>query len=139
MADSVPADIDRRSIYLTIFAARLNAREVQSFSLYAIWAFRAALEGDTPWCPPGPRSVTIPAACAWIKYAGEHLIKLDNDYGRAARGGTLWSGNNGYCRERWQLWREGFSRSAEDVSLSQIARAEARQAADRTSELLQTH
>ena len=110
-----------------------------SFSLYAIWAFRAALEGDTPWCHPGPRSVTIPAACAWVEHAGAYLIKLDDDYGRAGQGGTLWTGKSGYCKERWQLWRNGLRLAAEDASLSQDIREGAGQAAGRIAELLLVH
>lgn len=110
-----------------------------SFSLYAIWAFRAALEGDTPWCHPGPRSVTIPAACAWVEHAGADLIELDDDYGRAGQGGTLWTGKSGYCKERWQLWRNGLRLAAEDASLSQDTREGAGQAAGRIAELLLVH
>lgn len=132
-------DVQGQRTYYTIFAARLTAREIDSYALFALWAFREALEGDIPWCPSGPGCDTVPAACAWVKHAGKQLIKLDETYDEAGQGGALWSGKPGFCRERWQLWREGFRRAAEDEELSPDVRAEAGQAADRIDQLLLLH
>jgi hypothetical protein len=63
---------------------------------------------------PVIRDQTLWAAALWIKFCGEHLHSLNQIWepdprkGNVARGGPLYGGPNGFCKERWELWRERF-------------------------------
>jgi hypothetical protein len=60
------------------------------------------------------RDQTLRAAALWIEFCGEHLHLLDQIWepdrrkGDVARGGPLYDGPTGFCKERWELWRERF-------------------------------
>ncbi|OJJ35845.1 hypothetical protein ASPWEDRAFT_76201, partial [Aspergillus wentii DTO 134E9] len=98
------------------FAALLMVTEEPAFnySWFALIAFREALERpikqlDT-W---NPREAAIPAAAAWIEILGVAIYDWEDDWsGRVrsapGRGGPLWKGKHGFCRERWALWRQRF-------------------------------
>lgn len=75
---------------------------------------REALEGDTPWCPPGPDTIMVPVAAVWVRIAGHALIRREDDFGRAAQGGQLWKGKSGFCLGRWMLWKTRFEHLAAD-------------------------
>jgi hypothetical protein len=82
--------------------------------LYAIWAMRAGLETPLKDIKLEERDETLRAAALWIEFCGEHLHPLqqiwepDARKGDVARGGTLYDGPKGFCKERWELWRERF-------------------------------
>jgi hypothetical protein len=104
---------------LNAFAARMTQAQVSNFDLYAIWAFRPALEASTT-----DENVQkhIPAAAVWMFYAGSRLYDLSKkseapeDWGRAARGGARWEGPDGYSIERWNLWKQSFKESSSSDS-----------------------
>lgn len=99
------------------FAAQLtrNRRLVmEDYGIWSLWLMRDALE--TPEIGPGniPSELSIPAVVAWIAIAGAEIYSWDRDYppshkgGDPARGGPLWSGRHGFCKERWNFWKQRF-------------------------------
>lgn len=96
---------------LNAFVARLTAARVLDFSLYAIWSMRETLETDN-------RAETLekilPASAMWVVYAGRQLHDSEQGWpahplrGNPAKGGPLWSGKSGFCKERWTLWKTMF-------------------------------
>lgn len=101
------------------------------FSLYGLWALREALEGDTPWSPAGPPECTIPVAHAWVMHAGEALVHLDDDRGQVGKGGSLWKGQSGFCKERWLFWEQGLRHLSDAGHVSREIRQLAQEAAAR--------
>ncbi|KIY73836.1 hypothetical protein CYLTODRAFT_448442 [Cylindrobasidium torrendii FP15055 ss-10] len=105
----------RHWVNLNAFAARLTRTGVLNFDLYVIWAMRSALEGE---CDDDGLDTAVTAAAQWIFIAGEHIYQSERQYptapntGDPACGGPLWTGQRGFCEERWILWRERF----EDMS-----------------------
>ena len=99
---------------LNAFAAQLTVAGVD-FSLYAIWALRAALEEDSP----DLRRV-LPAAVEWFRHAGPELASLAVQRAAYAhgsdQGGTLCLGaglaDRGFSVGRWNFWR----RRLEDIA-----------------------
>lgn len=120
----------------SIFAARLTYFQVCDFSLYGLWALREALEGEMSWCTAGPLERTVPIAHAWILHAGEFLVQLDDDRGSLARGGSLWTGRNGFGKERWLFWTQRLEELSSDSQLSTHTRGLAKEAADRMERLI---
>ncbi|PYH78813.1 hypothetical protein BO82DRAFT_243353, partial [Aspergillus uvarum CBS 121591] len=123
------------------FVARLVATHEPVFrphAWFALVTLRRALE--TPWAqmaPEDPRAAWVPAAAAWIEVLGAEIYAWEEEYaagpaaGAPGRGGPLWQGKHGFCRERWGLWRERFGEVArldgEDVHVRSVAgRAERR-------------
>jgi hypothetical protein len=137
------------------FLAKVNAsgRCGPDFKYYAIWALRRALE-DADWT--SPRSIDpayddeikarlqhensmhaldgyVPPAAQWIFHAGRLVFGSDDEYaaspttGDPAAGGALWTGKHGFCRERWDFWKQRFAWVGEqvelDVSTRDVARA----------------
>ena len=101
-------------INLNAFAARLTASQTLNLSLYAIWTFRSSLETRPPQPVDRVFSAHVRAACAWIQYAGPCLYRSEETWesdprkGDPAKGGELWKGTSGFCRERWGVWKERF-------------------------------
>lgn len=97
---------------LNAFAARLTASHVLDLSLYAIWAMHDALETPLEDMKAEVRDQTLRAAALWIEFCGEHLHGMEKIWesdprkGDVARGGPLYPGPKGFCKERWELWRE---------------------------------
>lgn len=114
-----------------ILAARLTQRKVADFSLYGLWALREALEGDIPFSPGGPLEYTVPVAHAWIMHAGDVLFQLDDDRGTIARGGSLWSGQYGFCKARWSFWKHRLAELSASAELSSSMRTLAEDGSNR--------
>lgn len=102
------------------FTALLMATEepVFAYSWFALITLRDALE-----TPPNelseedPLEALIPAAAEWISILGVEIYDWDEAFcgsvGNApGRGGPLWKGKHGFCKERWELWRERFGEVA---------------------------
>lgn len=53
----------------------------------------------------------VPALAQWIIHA-DPLLNCEKEYesgeliGGPGRGGDLWKGMHGFCRERWNLWKD---------------------------------
>ena len=87
----------------------------RSFRIWALWLMRGALEY------PGndreevePLKNYLPAAVAWVSIIGPEIFSWDNEFptghreGDPGRGGPLWNGQHGFCKERWKLWKQRF-------------------------------
>jgi len=65
-----------------------------SFSIFALWAMRAALE--TPLVHLRPEhdtpDITLPAAAAWISVAGAHIYGWDEEFPHGPKVGAPGSG-----------------------------------------------
>ncbi|KAL5050571.1 hypothetical protein BDW71DRAFT_172743 [Aspergillus fruticulosus] len=100
------------------FAALLMATEEPVFASYswcALITLRSALETPTEQMRPAePLEAWIPAAAAWIETLGVEIYKWDEEFesgpkvGARGKGGPLWDGKHGFCKERWELWRRRF-------------------------------
>ncbi|KAJ5769899.1 uncharacterized protein N7511_001950 [Penicillium nucicola] len=110
-------------------AALLMATQepVFDYSWFALVTLREALE-DGGSQKVGPLNGLIPAAAIWIELLGVEMYGWDQNFGRKGKGGTLWEGKEGFCVERWHLWRERFGEMAEMEGLDDSARRAAGEA-----------
>jgi len=123
------------------FLARMEATSIPalSFRTFVLWTMRTALE--FPGTQRPDTILFVPAAAAWIQIAGAQILHWNNEYpqgqrlGAPGRGGPLWEGKHGFCRERWALWRGRFGDFATASSGSQEVRKAARQAEERMKEI----
>lgn len=108
-----------------------------NLSLYAIWAMRDALETPVEDIKPEFRDQTLRAAAIWAEFCGEYLHGMEKIWesnlskGDVARGGPLYSGPTGFCRERWELWRHRFDVLSREEKLEEKTRQAMRNAATR--------
>jgi hypothetical protein len=99
---------------VTATASAFDSSDPLDFSLYAIWALRAALEDkdDVP-------NATVHAAAIWILYAGEVLRKQSKDKrsyeGKVAQAGSKYPNKewNGFEMDRWRSWNNRFANISE--------------------------
>jgi hypothetical protein len=100
-----------------------------NWEIYALWAFKDALE-TTTLARPIVNCYVI-AATEWINHSGHALFKcldvkkLDGD----TSNGTLYQGKTGMSRERWDFWKNRFrdvrEKVDDDVKLRATAAARA--------------
>ncbi|OJJ97761.1 hypothetical protein ASPACDRAFT_62727 [Aspergillus aculeatus ATCC 16872] len=125
-----------RIVNVNRFVARLVATHEPVFrphAWFALVTLRRALE--TPWermSPEDPLAAWVPAAAVWVEVLGAEIYGWEEEYaagpgvGARGRGGPLWKGKHGFCRERWGLWRERFGEVAgmegEDEGVRSVAR-----------------
>ncbi|RHZ61818.1 DUF3632 domain-containing protein [Aspergillus thermomutatus] len=107
----------------------------EGYSWYALVTLHEALE--TPWVymqEGDPLEAWIPAAAAWIEVLGVEIYEWDEEFesgplvGAPGRGGPLWKGKHGFCKERWKLWRERFGEAAKKEDESEEVRRVAEEA-----------
>lgn len=125
-------------INLNKFTALLMATEepVFAYSWFALITFREALETPSNHLlPTDCLDAYIPAAAAWIEILGVDIYEWDDEFehgplvGAPGKGGLLWEGKHGFCKERWKLWRERFGEMARmESKLGEEARMFAREA-----------
>ncbi|KAI9880021.1 MAG: hypothetical protein M1830_005940 [Pleopsidium flavum] len=132
-----PFSVDKW-VRLKAFLARVTVSSVLNFKSYAIWLLCHAVKE--------PRRVdglddTLPAAVAWILYAGNIL------YHNGAYGGTepkktgpassqdLYKGPDGFSKERWHFWKERFGWAGDNDQLKKNTRTFANEATMRWSRL----
>jgi hypothetical protein len=106
-------------VNMNAFVARLTSLSRPSdpldFSLYGIWALRAALEDQNPENNMPPAQ-SIKAAAVWMIYASramwERSVSEQVYEGKTAREGTTLRGSDwkGCSKERWGTWKDRFSR-----------------------------
>jgi len=122
---------------LNAFAARLTNSQVLDLSLYAIWAMREALETHLEDVKPAVRDETLRAAALWVEFCGQRLYSMETIWesgprkGDVARGGPLYSGPTGFCKARWELWRERFDLLSQDERLQERTRETLKDAANK--------
>ncbi|KAL4994386.1 hypothetical protein BDV10DRAFT_189055 [Aspergillus recurvatus] len=84
------------------------------YAVNVLDTFREALEA--PWmyrhrCEP--LEAWIPAAADWIEALGPQTYEWEEEEcrpGARGRKGPLWSGKNGFSKERWRFWRGSLQR-----------------------------
>ncbi|KAJ5296033.1 hypothetical protein PENANT_c021G02264 [Penicillium antarcticum] len=105
------------------FTALLMATKepVFNYSWFALITFREALE-EPETQKAGRLDGLIPVAATWIQILGAEIYTWNEDFGRRGRGGSLWHGKEGFCVERWHLWRERFGEMAKMEELDDGAR-----------------
>lgn len=139
-------NIIRSFINLNTFVALLNktGKPNFNFSIFALWTMRAALESPVHETrAEQPVHAWIPAAAEWVRVMGAQMYQWDREYksgsihGAPGRGGPLWDGKHGFCKERWALWRRRFDELAasEESELDEETRAIARQAATQMAQV----
>ncbi|XP_051223079.1 uncharacterized protein [Lolium perenne] len=126
----------QRFLNLQSYAARaagLGVIEVEGWCLWALWTLVEALEGSmTPVRgapdeinddPAAVQGYMVKSAAAWIIFAGNRLYGRDEEV-VGASAGPLWrlckeeivklkrktKGADGFCPERWNLWKQRFAR-----------------------------
>ncbi|KAL3459342.1 hypothetical protein BJX64DRAFT_301438 [Aspergillus heterothallicus] len=108
-----------RWINLNRFAALLMATEepvFASYSWFALVTLRQALEtpSDQIDAAANPPEAWVPAAAVWIEVLGVEIFEWEEEFpvggnrGAPGRGGPLWDGKHGFCKERWGVWRGRF-------------------------------
>lgn len=96
------------------------------YGLFILWTFRDALEhpSDTPPHGSGGWAMDcfVPAAAKLIEIAGPKISGWHHEYEYGPRvmmdpgkGGPLWNGSHGFCRERWTFWRKRFFELARET------------------------
>lgn len=99
---------------------------------FGLWSLREALEEnheDTSKLDGG-----LPAAAQWVFHAGELIYDCEEEIaphpqgGDPYKGGDLWTGKHGFCKERWELWKQRFDSLAESTDLQTETKQVAREA-----------
>ena len=113
------------------FAAQL-LRTDEMFMSYDWWALvvmREALEYPDLYNIDRPQpDALIPTALAWLSLSGPQICTWDKEFlisptkGDRGRGGPLWSGQHGFCKERWKLWKRRFGELSSSIELSEDLR-----------------
>ncbi|KAK4450262.1 hypothetical protein QBC34DRAFT_297677 [Podospora aff. communis PSN243] len=128
---TLEVDEYKRVFRHTLFLAQLTARSKNihdvmdpfNFSMFGLWALRAAFEEDPMRHTGSSRHITdIKLAAVWIRCAGRVLLKLSEHNvelpGNVAAGGSMHAnrGFKGFSMKRWDIWKHGFI-SAKRVNL----------------------
>ena len=111
------------------------------FDIFALWTMRAALETPVPRTDFDAPDAQIPAAAALVSILGREMYSWDREFpyggrqGDPGRGGPLWQGQHGPCKERWQLWRRRFGELSRAAELSDELKTIAREAEAQMAEI----
>lgn len=139
----LPDEISRRQESISNFVTvnklaallmRSGAEWCSAFDVFAIYTMRDAVETRVKNPKLQGLDAYIPAAAAWIDTIGAEMYSWDREipYGGAqgdpGRGGPLWNGQHGPCRERWKLWRSQFKELSRSDQLSEELKRLARDA-----------
>ena len=101
---------------------------------------RGALEAQVNDPEAGPLEAFIPAAVAWVSILGSEIFSWDREIpsggtkGDPGRRGPLWDGQRGFCKERWNLWRQRFAELSSSSELSEELRELAAEGAAKMGE-----
>jgi Protein of unknown function (DUF3632) len=101
--------------------ARLTSAGLTNHASYiTIWELRHALEDESAAKEIANCNVSV--ASEWIIRNGMQLYSkalnpepLDEYEKRVTMGGSLYNGEVGLCRERWQFWKLRFSEVKDEV------------------------
>ncbi|KAK3328087.1 hypothetical protein B0T19DRAFT_182744 [Cercophora scortea] len=121
---------------LNSFAARLYGEGAVDWPIYGLWQLRSALEN--PLSPDEANiECSILAATEWILHSGKGLFilgeaesdeePLDPANGQPTSPGPLYTGSDGFSRERWDFWKKQLQMIADSGILP---RAEVKAAAE---------
>ena len=111
-------------VNLNSFAARLLATGLVSWTHFAIWSLRAALE-NPPLKSRDFWGFRIVAAAQWIKYSSYKLFERlgdedDEELLRVTATGPFYKGGPDLCPERWLFWKEEFRTIARQVESKEV-------------------
>ena len=124
---------------------------MQDLRIFALWALREVLEtkigkkqaDDTDnassSAAPTPNASLhhqtfqhiddlLPAAVQWLLISGRQIFTSTAVYesgsgrGDPARGGELWDGVHGFCRDRWDFWRSRLEALLQPEIAAELAR-----------------
>ncbi|KAJ6137196.1 hypothetical protein N7471_003682 [Penicillium samsonianum] len=131
-----PPDSRRNAISRIInrdkFTARLMAtkKPVFAYSWFALITLREALEKPADQSSARNLEALIPAAATWISILGADIYQWNEGFdGALGKGGPLWKGQHGFCKERWLFWKERFGELAvTEVEIGDEVRTAARDA-----------
>ena len=125
--------------------ARLMLHDLEKFdySLHALSTMRNALESPlSESLPPEKHNWLLgylPAAAKLVETMGPLMRSWDFEfppnmgdpkYGQPGKGGPLWNGKNGFCKGRWDYWRERFFAISEESGLDQQKRTTTQNASE---------
>jgi len=111
-----------------------------SFDFWAIVVMREALESLEFNLEIQLPEALIPAAVAWVSILGPEMYSWDYEFpygvnlSDRGRGGPLWNGQHGFCKERWTLWKQRFTELSSSSELSEDLRKLAAEGATKMGE-----
>lgn len=82
----------------------------------------------------------VPAGVAWLSILGAEMFSWNNEFpsskqqGDPGRGGPLWHGQHGFCRERRNLWEQRFTELSSSNELDEELRELAAEGAAKMAE-----
>src|SRR5467141_2945290 len=101
------------------FTARMTSANMGQGNCYPVWALRAL---EREYAIKELASCHIASARQWIIISGLWIYgealkarPLEESDVRATRGGPLYNGKVGLCRERWEFWKLRFSKVKDEV------------------------
>ena len=101
---------------------------VFAYSWFGLITLRETLETPTEQSV-GKLEALIPAAAAWVSILGADIYQWNEGFdGALGKGGSLWKGQHGFCKERWQFWKGRFGELAIIEVLGDEVRTAARDA-----------
>ncbi|KAF4625585.1 hypothetical protein G7Y89_g12580 [Cudoniella acicularis] len=108
---------------LSAFLVKLTDYGIMDLSIYAIWAFRFALETrpnvtSTLLHQADYMDYHVPIAAMWIKKTGRKIYAncyAGDDFPDEEKpgGGGLWDGESGFSTDRWRFWKARFAEIGE--------------------------
>jgi hypothetical protein len=115
------------------------------YQLSVLWTLRSALECPSWIGTQKDREQSldcyVKAAAKVIEIAGRKIRRWDHEYehgpliGDPGSGGDLWEGKRGFCKERWELWRQRFVHLSGEDRLNEDVRNCARRAGEIMAEI----
>lgn len=99
-----------------------NARHFD-FSTYGLWLLRSAFED--PIADGVDIAPLVRLAAPWILFAGDYLYTLSQEQqpllGNSGAPGRLHADKqwNGFCPERWVVWKQGFENVEGKLSVAE--------------------
>lgn len=135
-----PDTLREQYLRTNAFLARLvYLPNAPDYEIYALMALRWALEDNLN---AQGLSLNVPGAVMWILYAGGRIWKserewigplMDSNGLYMSRGSLMCDGtkNNGFCLERWAMWRDSFGWVADMEEVCEETRALATLAVER--------
>ncbi len=126
-----PAGIRQQYMRWNAFLSRLaSLQDAPDWEIYGLMVLRWALEDDLN---AEGLSLNVPGAVMWIFYAGEYIWKSEREWvgpfadrnaSYMSRGSLMWDGSkkNGFCEERWVIWRDSFGWVADMEEVSNETR-----------------
>jgi uncharacterized protein DUF3632 len=99
--------------------ARITNEGLTPGCTLGLWELRLGLEENAT---KATANCNVSVASEWIIRSGIRLysealnpMSLDEHEMRSERGGPLYNGQVGHCRERWQFWKFRFSKVKDEV------------------------